>query len=182
MTYVSKERTPLVLEWNAAPIVLGPHFEEVLTAIGATPPDIYGNGKDQRVTPCKVTTKIGQIFDPALICIQLDAPVQDYMQFRLGSEIGEIDESEFALPWDVRIASAQAMEMRMGFSPSLIQMPDGKKFVLNGRTSFLTEEGYRASDARRTEGSYFAEDPPPAFIQTPTVTFFIVDGDPGWVS
>lgn len=182
MTYVSSARLPLVLEWDREPIKLTEDLEARLDQIGPTPPDVYGNWSDRRVTPCKVITTAGEQVDPAMICVQLDAPVQDYMHFRLGSEVADIGDSELALPLDVRLASSRAHEMRMGFSPSLIQMPDGKRFVLNGMTSFMAEPGYDAADACIAEGSYFAENPPPPFLHSPDITYFVVDGEPGWVS
>jgi hypothetical protein len=180
MTHVSSERLPLVLEWNRAPIQLSDDMEAALAGIRPTPPDMYGNGKERRVTPCKVTSHSGQLFEVAMVCVQLDAPVQDWMQFRLGSEIAEIADSDFALPFDVRLASSRAEEIRMGFSPSLIEMPDGKRFVLNGMTNFMVEGGYRASDSRVVEGNYFREEPRPQFLQQPDIVYFVVDGDPGW--
>jgi hypothetical protein len=71
--------------------------------------------------------------------------------------------------------------MKMGFSPSLIEMPDGKRFVLNGMTSFMAEQGYRAGDARVAIGNYFGEDPSPAFAREPAIIYFVIDGDPCWV-
>jgi hypothetical protein len=181
MTSVSSERLPLVLDWNREPIVLSPATCDVIERIGPTPPDLYGNGKEQRVTPCAVTTRSGQRYGRAMICVQRDAPVQDFMRFRLGSEIAEIYESPFALPRAVREASSRAHEMRMGFYPTLIETLDGKRFVLNGMTSFMATEGYAASDARAVDGSYFSEDPAPSVVETPNdVIWFIVDGDPGW--
>lgn len=181
MTHVSSARLPLVLAWDRAPIKLADDLEVRLEQIGPTPPDVYGNGSDRRVTPCKVVTTMGEEIDPAMICLQLDAPVQDHMRFRLGSEVAGIEVSELALPLEVRLASSRAEEMRMGFYPSLIEMPDGKRYVLNGMTSFMAESGYNASDACAFAGSFFAQDPPPAFLQSPDITYFVVDGDPGWV-
>lgn len=182
MTHVSSARLPLVLEWDRQPIILVDSIVGRLEQIGPTPPDVYGNGRDMRVTPCKVTTAVGQEVDPAMVCVQLDAPIQEHMQMRLGSEIARVSESTFALPHDVRLASSRAHEMRMGFSPSLIEMPDGKRFVLNGMTSFLAEAGYEAAKARTVQGDYFSENPPPSIPQTPPITYFVVDGDPGWIS
>lgn len=182
MTYVSSARLSLVREWDRSPIELTGDLEARLERIGPTPPDVYGNWSDRRVTPCKVITTAGEEVDPAMVCVQLDAPVQDYLHFRLGSEIADIGESAFALPLDVRLASSRAGEMRMGFSPSLIEMPDGKRFVLNGMTSFMKDRIYKAADARGAAVSYFAEDPPPAFLHSPPITYFVVDGEPGWVS
>jgi hypothetical protein len=181
MTHVSSTRLTLILAWDREPIKLADDLDARLEQIGPTPPDVYGNCSDRRVTPCKVVTTAGEKVDPAMICFQLDAPVQDYMHFRLGSEVAGIEVSQLALPLDVRLASSRAEEMRMGFSPSLIVMPDGKKYVLNGMTSFMSESGQNASDARVFEGSFFTEDPAPPFLRSPDITYFVVDGDPGWV-
>lgn len=181
MTHVQAERLPLVLAWSAETIALPGAISAVIQRIGPTPPDVYGNGRERRVTPCEVTTRSGERFDKAMICVQPDAPVQDYLRFRLGSEVAEVNASPFALPRVVREASSRAHEMRMGFSPTLIEMPNGRRFVMNGMTSFMAEHGYTASDARVVSGSYFSEHPTPSFV-TPSsdVTYFIVDGDPGW--
>jgi hypothetical protein len=182
MTQVSDDRLSLVFEWDRRPITLSPEQDAQLNAIGATPPDVYGNGAERRVTPCAVETLAGKTFNHAMVCVQLDAPVQSHMQFRLGSDISRIGESSSALPRSVREASSLSHEMRMGFSPTLVEMPDGRRFVLNGMTSFMVEEGYDARAAKVVmEGNFFRETPPPDFVQTlKDVIYFIVDGDPGW--
>jgi hypothetical protein len=181
MTHVGSERLPLVLDWNGAPIILPPALGDVIERIGPTPPDLYGNGKERRVTPCEVITRSGERFETAMICVQQDAPVQDHMRFRLGSEIAEVSESPFALRRAVREASSRADEMRMGFYPTLIEMPDGQRFVMNGMTSFMATPGYVAADAQVVDGSYFSENPVPSVVEAPNdVVYFIVDGDPGW--
>lgn len=183
MTHVNDGRIELVLAWDAASITLPPDLARVVQQIGPTPPDIYGNGRERRVTPCTVKTSSGETFERAMICVQADAPVEDHMRYRLGSEIASIHESTFALPAEVRRASSLAQEMRMGFYPTLIEMPDGRRFVMNGMTSFMLVDGYAAKDAQVTNGSYFQENVPPDFIETPRdIVYFIVDGEPGWVA
>ena len=183
MTHVQSERLPLLLAWSAETIALPAAISAVIQRIGPTPPDLYGNGRERRVTPCKVITRSGEQFDQAIICVQRDAPVQDYLRFRLGSEVAEVNASPFALPRVVREASSRAQEVRMGFSPTLIEMPDGRRFVMNGMTSFMAEHGYNASEARIVSGDYFSERPTPSFV-TPSseIPYFIVDGDPGWTA
>jgi hypothetical protein len=181
MTHVPPERLPIVLDWDRLEIVLPPTLSAIIERIGPTPPDLYGNEKERRVTPCKVVSRSGEVFETAMICVQRDAPVQEQIRFRLGSEIADISESTFALPRSVREASSQADEMCMGFSPCLIEMPDGKRYVMNGMTSFMVEQGYTASDARVVGGSYFSENPTPCFVEKPDdVVYFIFDGDPCW--
>ena len=182
MTHVAPERLDLVLAWDRAAIELPEALQAVLREIGPTPPDVYGNGAERRVTPCTVETVSGERFEKAMVCIQRNAPVQDHMTFRLGSEIAQISESPFALPVAVREVSSRAEEMRMGFSPTLIEMPDGRRFVMNGMTSFMVMAGYDAREASVAEGSFFREEPPPSFVERPTdLVYFIVDGEPGWV-
>ena len=180
MTHVGSERLPLVLDWNREASALPAAMSDVVRRIGPTPPDVYGNGSEHRVTPCAVTTHLGEYFDKALICVQRDAPVEDGLRLHLGSEIAEIAESPFALPLSVREASSRAHEVRMGFSPTLIEMPDGRRFVMNGTTHFFVAPGYAASDARAVAGSYFSEPIPPSLVETHNdVIYFVVDGDPG---
>ncbi|MEM6475234.1 MAG: hypothetical protein AAF687_03625 [Pseudomonadota bacterium] len=181
MTHVSSARLPLVLEWDEQPVALPKEVEAMLAEIKATPPDIYGNGSERRVTPCKVITAQREYVDPAMICIQLDAPVQNYANFRSGNEIVEIEKSELALPYDVRLACSEAEEISMAFSPSLIEMPDGTKFAFNGMTSFMSKSGYLAKDARPVPMEEFTQANAPEILQSPQITYFFVDGDPGWV-
>lgn len=181
MTHVQPEQLPLVLEWSAKAIALPEAISQAVERIGPTPPDRYGNGVERRVTPCQVRTHSGERFDKAMICVQRDAPVQSHIRFRLGSEVAEVNESPFGLPRVVREASGRAYEMRMGFYPTLIEMPDGRRFVMNGMTSFMEEQGYTASNARVVDGDYFSEHTLPSFMTPPhEVTYFIFDGDPGW--
>lgn len=182
LTHISPARLPLILEWDRQSIKLREDWKYRLDQIGSTPPDLYGNGTDRRVTPCKVVTILGEQVDPAMVCVQLDAPVEHHMQFRLGIDVAGIEESEFALPFEVRSATSQAEELRMGFSPSLIEMPDGKRFMLNGRTNFMSEHGYAASDARKSKKVDLAAEPPPPFPHSPDITYFVFDGEPGWTS
>lgn len=98
MTHVEDSRLSLVLDWNAGPINLPAHLASVIEEIGPTPPDVYGNGLERRVTPCAVQTTSGEVVERAMVCVQPDAPVEDWMRFRLGSEIASIRPSKNALP------------------------------------------------------------------------------------
>lgn len=127
--------------------------------------------------------RAGERFDKSMICVQRDAPVQDHLRFRLSSDIAEVKQSSFALPRMVREASSRAHEIRNSFSSTLIEMPDSRRFVVNGMTSFMAEQGYKAWDARVISGDYFSKNPVPSFVDPPRdVVYFIADGDPGWAS
>ncbi len=182
MTYVDESRLELVLAWDRSIISLPPEISAKMQMIGPTPPDLYGNGGKQRVTPCLAETLAGEVLELAMICIQRDAPIQTHQKFRLGSELLRIDESRFALPLEVRRASSRAEEMRMGFSPSIIEMPDGRRFVLNGTSNFMVKDGYDAREAKVAGGNFFREEPRPSLMPHPEgIPYFVVDGDPGWI-
>ena len=148
LTLVAEDRMPLMMEWDRGPVTLPADAAAVLGRIGATPTDLYGNEARRRLTPCEVVTHSGEMFRTAMICVQRDAPVDPDRHFRLGSEIARIAEGPFTLPLGVRQASGQAPERRMGFAPCLIEMPDARRFALNGTTSFMIEPGYDARQAR----------------------------------
>src|SRR5262245_54359781 len=63
MCNIQNDRIPLIYEWNAHPISLAPALIAVLDAIGPTPPDIYGNGRQYKQTPCGVVTTSGERID-----------------------------------------------------------------------------------------------------------------------
>jgi hypothetical protein len=69
----------------------------------------------------------------------------------------------------------------MGYSPTLIEMPDGAKFIMNGMTSFMAVPGYEASQARLASGGDMSLEAAPQFVETPDdVVYFIMDGAPDW--
>lgn len=175
MTIVPEGRLELVLAWNAAEIMLPDAVLEALGEIGPTPPDIYGNRRDYVEIPCGVLTRSGERVDVAIVSIQQDAPVDEWRPSRLGSEIASVYPSPLALPLEVRLACTEAPERAMGFAPTLIEMPDGKRFTLNGTPDFLNVPGYRAADAR-TRGYPDQIQNLPDLPETPQRIYFIADG------
>ena len=165
MSIVPEDRLPLIRAWDSAPIKLPDAVTTKLEEIGSTLADQYFGGEFVE-TPCGVVLHTGDRIDLAIVSIQQDAPVEEWRDYRLGSEIADVYPSPFALPLEVRRASAEANERAMGFAPSLIVMPDGQRFTLNGPTHFLTEPGYRAPEARIcAEDIGFSELPPIASQQ-----------------
>ncbi len=116
MHSVPMERLKLIEEWNAKPIILSAEHTHILKEIGATPPDVYGNGRQYAQTPCKVITKSDEVFSFAIISQQQHAPFEEYRKYRLASEIQDIQASPFALALEVRLATTQAEEIRNGFA------------------------------------------------------------------
>lgn len=177
MSLVPEDRVSLILAWNQHAIFLSKGISAKLDAIGRTPPDKYGNGREYREIPCGVITTSGEHVDLAIVSFQSHAPFEPWRHCRLGSEISDVYPSPYALPLPVRIATSEADETRMGLAPTVIEMPNDRLFILNWRPNFLVKDGLRAGDARvsrRRLGS--GETPEIVSAPTKEVVYFIVDG------
>lgn len=175
MNSVLRDRLSLIYEWNAHAIFLLPKHICELEHIGRTPPDSYGNGSQFHETPCGVVTKSGEQIDLAIISRQKHAPFEGYRQYRLASEVDEIYMSPYALPLPVRIATAMADEIHMGFSPTLIELPGGELVVLNWRQNFFVREGYKASEVILAEHKHGIKAPPEIYSLSKNVIYFVAD-------
>jgi hypothetical protein len=176
MTHVPEERVPLIREWSRGEILLPRLLRNKVDEIGPTPADIYGNGKLYTETPCSVLTREGHTIDVAIFSIQRSAPFESGRPSRVATDIVDIFPSPFALPLDVRVASSQADELRMGFAPTVIEMPDGHLMVLNWQPNFLIRDGYNAATATisgRRPDPFRIED----MVSAPAdIVYFIADG------
>jgi hypothetical protein len=152
MHFVPRERVALIQAWNERPIDLSPAHLAAIEAIGRTPADLYGNGSQYREYPCSVVTTAGERIELAVVCLQRHPPFEPHRTYRLATEIAEIHPSPYALPRAVREATARAPEMRMGFSPTLVKLPDGTRLVINGVQNFFQREGFRAADVMLARG------------------------------
>jgi hypothetical protein len=142
-------REELVDRWDRE--VLSPAEGELtaLRRIGATPPDIYGNNSDRVLVPCRVLTKSSEVCDPAVVSLQAIPPLETWPKnVRLIDEIATIDASQYALSAEVRLATADADELRMGFAPTYVEARDGQQFCLNWTQHFFIHPQWRASDIR----------------------------------
>jgi hypothetical protein len=183
MHVLQPTQNDLVARWNEVPQTVSSELIEVLGDIGATPPDIYGNGKDRIEIPCSVITHEGATWDPALVSLQKVPPLAIFRpEHHLVSEISSIRPSRYTLSREVRLASSKAVETRMGLSPFLAQARDGQLFMLNGTTNFFSHPGYTASDIRLPcEGQTLRPD---SAIRpcTNEASFFVGDWDDHLVS
>lgn len=128
---ILESKIELVKEWGSKPIRLTGIQRLVLANIGGTPPHYYGSGSKRIVdTPCSVTTKDGDKFDFAIVSKSREAPCGKEM-FRLASEIEFVSPSPYALPLAVRQATSQAIENRMCYWPTFIELSDGSGMILN---------------------------------------------------
>ncbi len=98
--------------------------------------------------PCKCITK-KNIID---FCIYLVSQVSNERlekQFPNNlslNEIKEIKESEYALPYNIRLATTKAEDLRMGFYPTQVESRDRKLYILNGPTHFLKDGERKGKD------------------------------------
>jgi hypothetical protein len=136
-------------EWINVPRILPEYLREQFFRIKATPPDFYNNGRDFIDLPCKVTLIDQRVIDFAIVRLQKDPPFlysfdhkKDYITV---DKVSKIEESEYALPAELRLKTGRAMEVRMGFSPSRVLGPDQKQYVLNGVTNFFRQGSIKGS-------------------------------------
>ena len=175
MNFVPRERIRLIQEWNERPILIGSEHLSKLKEIGRTPPDLYGNGAEFNETPCGVLTKSGERIDVAIVSIQRHAPFEDWRQYRLASEIESIYSSPYALPLHVRVATSRADEIRMGFAPTLVELPNGQVVVLNWRQNFFVREDIDAGAIMLSQKRLDMKSPPEIYSPPKNITYFAAD-------
>jgi hypothetical protein len=176
MSHVLEDRVSIIRAWDQKPILLSETIRNQLRLIGATPADIYGNGRQYTETPCCVETKDGERIDVAVVSIQLHAPFEQSREYRLGSDIAHVYASSFALPLNVRVATSQAEELRMGFAPTLVEVQDHRRFILNWRESFFVKDGCDATQVKLSLGRIDLTQMPEIVPSPPKVTYFLADG------
>lgn len=179
MHFVAKERLPLVEEWDRTPIKLSPRQLYALEGIGRTPPDLYGNGIQFHETPCSVVTREGECINLAVISRQRHAPIEEWRQCRLASEIVEIHPSPHALSLAVRLETTQAEEFRMGFAPTVVVLPSGEELALNWAQHFLVWDQCDASKVVLSSNHFDFRNPAKIYNGTQGVVYFVADEDSG---
>lgn len=177
MSCVPGDQLPVLMEWSRRKLVVPDEVVAVAREIGATPPDLYGNGAWYVRVPCEVVTKAGESIPMAMLSFQ-DTPQSPMSDdgIRFADEIARIAPSEFAVPKEVRLATSQAPEIRMMFAPTHVKAPDGRSFILNWTVDLFSEAGVKGSELILVDGRIPAE--PPVIGQRP-VTCFIADWFPG---
>ncbi len=175
MNSVPLEKLELIEEWNISPIHLTNEQLEILTKIGSTPPDIYGNGRQYRQTPCRVVAKTGEIFNFAIISQQQHTPFEEHRKYRLVTEIQDIQPSPCALPLEVRIATTQAEEMSYGFAPTVVEKPNGDRMILNWTQDFYDRTDCLAADIKIAKDYKVSDCLSNIFDLSAEITYFLAD-------
>ena len=175
MNVVHEDKLDVIRAWSEKSLTLTEDQKKALGDIGVTPPDLYSNGSKFKETPCKVKTKTGELFEYAIVTIQSHAPFEEWREYRLASEIEKISSSLYALPLEVRLATTQADEIRMGFAPTLVELSNGQRTILNWTTNFLKINGVETSDTKVCKESINASDMPAIYKSTEKVVYFVAD-------
>ena len=148
------EREKLLEYWSNSNFTLSPENHEILHSIGAVERDIYGNDSGVIKIPCMITMN-NTIYDPALILITKEPPLDDWKKnILLPDSSLTIQESKFALAYDIRIAITQAHEARMGFTPVPIYDPNNNKLILNGFCDFIGNPDWNTKDCRLSKQNF----------------------------
>ena len=146
--HVEQHQLAFIESWQqSGSLQLTADMRHTLEQIGSVPAGDYGKQLPQ-VFPCQVTTIDGQIWPFAEIVVQRKAPVNHYRDFHLASEIAAISPSPYALPQAVREACTYAMEIRMGFAPTLLILSNGQQIIINGWCNFLNISGIDSQQTR----------------------------------
>lgn len=177
MTKIPEAKEDIFLKWKTKKYEVDSQLFKSLKEIMATPPDLYGNGKGYIRIPCKVITKNGEEVDFSYVQFQKRPPVEPYYDnIRFIDEIKTVVKSDYVLNADIRLASVNAMEIRMGFAPTLIRSLDEKYFIVNWCSDFFEYGLYKGKDMILAECDFSMEQLPPIVnINSKKITYFIGD-------
>lgn len=175
MSNVPRERIPLINQWNERPVVLSDEQVAILRKIGRTPSDVYGNRREFHETPCAIKTRQGEEIQMAIVSMQRHAPFEYWRNCRLATDIAQISPSPFALPLAVRKATSQADEIRMGFAPTLVDLPGGKSIILNWAQNFFQRDGCDTSAIKVSSKEFDMGALPEIYSGPDSVIYFVAD-------
>jgi hypothetical protein len=147
MHRVTPERNELLFAWSDCELAPSDSDISCFSEIGATGPDLYGNGRGEIKIPCSIKTSSGDSHERALVLITKMPPITDWRKSTaLGNVVTVIANSDFALPLNVRLATLNACEIRMGYAPTRVQAYRGRYFILNWSASFFSYKPFRGSN------------------------------------
>ena len=148
MTFVSEERQLKIEIWNKTQLLPPEKLIPTFAAIGGVLFDSGYCGKELHV-PVRAVMKSGEVFDKALVSIQAEAPVAPYQKkIYFIDQVKEILPSPYALSLDVRKATHDSEEVRMGFAPTAVRTPKGETYILNNQRNYFDFKGIRGPDLR----------------------------------
>jgi hypothetical protein len=181
MCSIPDEYQPLLPEWNRRPLRPTPEVFEALRRIGGTPPEGHGRESRSVSVPCRITTKRGERLDFTRVVFQKTPPLRLETKLFFIDKIASVEPSEYAMSRELRLVTSKAEELRMCFSPTLVEAPNGRLYVINGWPDFFDLDGVRGADLRLSARALDLKRPPPVYRCGPT-NAVIADWEPSCLS
>jgi hypothetical protein len=177
MYSVPPDKVELLWQWDRHPLVLTTTQIQVLSEIGATETDKYGNGKGEIKIPCRIHRSQNETYDPAIVLITKLPPLKQWQKrIRLGNSNDLIVSSDLALPLSVRRATFNADEINMGFAPTLVKSSDNQYFVLSWAKQIFSYGQLKGKDISLSERPFRRGDNFPIINEdVEQITFFYYD-------
>ena len=167
MERVPTPRRELLDAWDAKRLSPSGSDLGVMREIGATCSDLYGNERGDWNVPCKIRWADGDISDPCVLIVSKRPPINDWQRrLALFEDIASLEPSKYALPREVRLASYNAPEISMGFTPTHVKSSGGAIFILNGYNDVFWYDGVKGCDIS-LEPSRFEYSPSIPIVHTP---------------
>jgi hypothetical protein len=146
MDRIRPEYMPLVHYWNQNKLNVKESTLGILSSIGGVP-DYY---KGYISIPCSIQNTAGERNDKALVLVSKQPPDRwtELQKVHWASEIDTVSLSSFALPIDVRRASAEKREEAMGFAPVGVIDKKGIEYTLECKSQFFDHNSIKGEEIR----------------------------------
>jgi hypothetical protein len=137
---------PLAHHWNQHHLVIEPGILNTLASIGGVA-DYYN---DTIAIPCTVKDVIGNVQEKAIVLVSRQPPYFWYkpQAVHWADAMRSAGPSPFALPLDVRRATAHKSEESMGFAPVGIVDGRGNEYTLTSVSRLFDWNGIRGEEIR----------------------------------
>jgi hypothetical protein len=143
---IDDERLPRVREWHTRSLTANDSLLRVLASIGGTEDQYRGH----IAVPCSVQDVNERHHEKSLVLVSKQPPLGwcEPQAFHWADEMAAVSPSVFALPLEVRRASAEQREESMGFAPVGLVDPRGTEYTLGCAGHFFDHNGIRGDQIR----------------------------------
>jgi hypothetical protein len=153
MMRVDPDREADVDEWNHHPRLATSAQLDALRAIGAPATGLLS-------IPCACRTRSGVELPHCVVRLQNRPPLWGGRVLFL-DEVVDVEPSPHALPLDVRAAVFDADEIAMGFAPTLVRTPSGRRYLIDIDQYFFFADQTQGKDVKLADGAIDRGDLPP---------------------
>lgn len=135
----------LLKKWSEKQLGISSNLKSKIDIIGFSQ-----NWDSSYVLPCKVELKNRKEFDFTTVRFSnqptLGSYYHNFENIFFVDEIKSIDQSDYALSKDIRLACVTAEEKRMGFYPTVVKNKENIEAVVNGISLFFKSNDVKGSD------------------------------------